>query len=69
MLGLFTDIGPYVLKDGAQSFTENIYTWNQRANVMFIDQPAGVGYSIGKTPEALRSDDIKSQQDNLTTLV
>lgn len=36
-----------VTEDG-QSTTNNPYSWNSNANIMWVDQPAGVGYSYGK---------------------
>lgn len=39
--------GPFTLgKDG--KLTDNIFAWNQKANVLYIDQPLGVGYSPGE---------------------
>ncbi len=69
MLGLFVDIGPFTLKDGQVHITPNPNSWNKKANVLFIDQPAGVGYSIARTPSALKSDDKISASDNLQTLL
>ena len=33
--------------------------------MLFIDQPAGTGYSIGKTPDSLKNSDDLSTKDNL----
>lgn len=47
MYGFFMENGPYKInKDGTLS--ERQYSWNQKANYLVIDQPAGVGFSYGE---------------------
>jgi cathepsin A (carboxypeptidase C) len=47
ILGLFSENGPCkVNKDGA-STTLNEFSWNTRANVIYVDQPAQTGFSKG----------------------
>lgn len=69
MLGLFTEVGPFTIQDEATEFTRNEYAWNKKANVLYIDQPAGTGYSIGRTEQALHSSDTQSASDNLLVLL
>ncbi|EQC40383.1 hypothetical protein SDRG_02281 [Saprolegnia diclina VS20] len=46
MLGLFLENGPcLVQKDGSLMYNE--HAWNSRANVLYVDQPASVGLSVG----------------------
>merc|ERR1711981_802944 len=48
-IALFTENGPCsVSKDGKKT-TPNAYSWNRKANLLFVDQPAGTGFSYGRT--------------------
>lgn len=41
----------------------NGFSWNARANVLYLEQPAGVGYSIGTTTQATNHSDFSSSVD------
>ncbi|KAF4730678.1 hypothetical protein FOZ63_028934, partial [Perkinsus olseni] len=42
--------GPCVVDDTGNSTSINEYSWNTHANVLYLDQPAGVGFSRGRIP-------------------
>ncbi len=46
MLGFLQEHGPYVMEDGATTFTYNDYSWNNEATMIYLESPAGVGFSV-----------------------
>ncbi|OVA06564.1 Peptidase S10 [Macleaya cordata] len=45
------EIGPFHLKENGKTLYLNPYSWNQMANLLFIDTPVGTGYSYSKDSE------------------
>jgi cathepsin A (carboxypeptidase C) len=46
-LALLTENGPCKVTEDGLNTVNNPYSWNTNANIMWVDQPAGVGYSYG----------------------
>ncbi|KAM0207169.1 hypothetical protein ACHAQD_012175 [Fusarium lateritium] len=44
-LGIFQDSGPCHVNKGGNSTTQQPFAWTDNANVLYIDQPVGVGFS------------------------
>ncbi|KAH9023151.1 Alpha/Beta hydrolase protein [Lactarius pseudohatsudake] len=44
-LGLLFELGPCLVTDKGRNTTFNPHSWNERANIIFLDQPVDVGYS------------------------
>ncbi|KAJ8521696.1 hypothetical protein ONZ45_g1633 [Pleurotus djamor] len=47
MIGLFQENGPCRIRNDSSDVDHNPLSWNNHANVLYIDQPIGVGFSYG----------------------
>jgi carboxypeptidase C (cathepsin A) len=50
MIGLFQENGPCQFYNGASQPSLNPYSFNEYANMIYIDQPVGTGFSYGTDP-------------------
>jgi carboxypeptidase C (cathepsin A) len=50
MLGFLQEHGPYKMEDEDTKFQKNDWSWNKEANMLYIESPAGVGYSYCDSP-------------------
>ncbi|KAJ1658729.1 hypothetical protein IWQ61_002087 [Dispira simplex] len=48
MTGLLMELGPCRVNDQGDGLLPNPHAWNNRANLIFLDQPMNVGYSHGQ---------------------
>jgi carboxypeptidase C (cathepsin A) len=63
MLAFMQEHGPWVIEDEATEVTRNPYPWNANASVLYLESPAGVGFSpwkVNKT-EMFYNDMIQSE--------
>ena len=67
LIGLFTELGPWRPQfDG--TLARNPASWTSLASMVFLEQPAGVGYSTTTDPDELIFDDYKAARDNVLTI-
>ncbi|XGW09538.1 hypothetical protein V3C99_011654 [Haemonchus contortus] len=61
--GLLKDMGPYSMNFDGKSLRENPYSWNKMASVVYIESPAGVGYSYSTDGNITTNDDQTSLEN------
>ncbi|XP_064476440.1 lysosomal protective protein-like [Ornithodoros turicata] len=70
MLGLLTELGPFRIDKGNGTLHLNPYSWNQVANVLFLEAPAGVGFSYDTSyPREYLCNDEQTADDNYIAIL
>ena len=64
LMGLFEEFGPY-RPNRKGKLDYNRWTWTKYANIVFVEQPVGVGYSWSKLKKNYTSNDAISAKDNM----
>ncbi|KAF0690729.1 Aste57867_17893 [Aphanomyces stellatus] len=59
--GFFTELGPFVVGSDL-TVKRNPYAWNRKANVVFLESPAGVGFSQPKLNASEYNDDVTTDR-------
>jgi carboxypeptidase C (cathepsin A) len=68
MLALFSENGPFLIPSGKTVPEFNQYGWNSFANLMFVDQPPGTGFSYTTNPLGYTFDEKQIARDFWTFL-
>lgn len=65
MIGMVSENGPFIFKPQADNMTLNPSAWNLRAQVIYLESPAGVGFSVGKETSLIANDSSVAQDNYL----
>ena len=63
MLGMLQELGPCLINEHGNGTVYNPYGWNKETALIFVDQPAGVGFSYLDDGEPLPGDSFTSAAD------
>lgn len=63
MLGMLQELGPCLINEHGNGTVYNRYGWNQKTAFIFVDQPAGVGFSYVDEGEHIPGDSFTSAAD------
>lgn len=63
MLGMLQELGPCLINGHGNGTTHNYYGWSKNANLLFVDQPAGVGFSYLDEDEPLPDNSFTAAAD------
>jgi carboxypeptidase C (cathepsin A) len=71
LLGWAQEHGPCVFGEESDKFNINPYSWNKVANMIYLESPTDVGFSINysKDPDDHKTNDVISGQENLQALI
>ncbi|XP_021771658.1 serine carboxypeptidase-like 42 isoform X1 [Chenopodium quinoa] len=67
--GAFTELGPFFPKGDGRGLRVNSKSWNRASNLLFVESPAGVGWSYSNKSSDYNTGDVASAKDMLTFLV
>ena len=68
LIGFMTEQGPF-RPDVNGNILPNEYAWNKVANMVFLEQPVGVGFSYSNNNADYKIGDDQAAKDNLATIL
>lgn len=68
--GAMEELGPFRVNSDGKTLFHNEYAWNNAANVIFLESPAGVGFSYSNTSSDYDDNgDKRTAEDSYTFLI
>uniref|UniRef100_A0A8C4VU18 Lysosomal protective protein n=1 Tax=Gopherus evgoodei TaxID=1825980 RepID=A0A8C4VU18_9SAUR len=67
MSGLLTEHGPFMIQPDGTTLQYNDYSWNKIANMLYLESPAGVGFSYSDNKD-YATNDSQVARDNYLAL-
>ncbi|KAF8377120.1 hypothetical protein HHK36_030493 [Tetracentron sinense] len=61
--GAFTELGPFFPKGDGRGLRRNSKSWNKASNLLFVESPAGVGWSYSNTTSDYTCGDASTAAD------
>ncbi|XP_071692587.1 serine carboxypeptidase-like 42 [Rutidosis leptorrhynchoides] len=67
--GAFTELGPFFPQGNGRGLRVNTKSWNKVSNLLFVESPAGVGWSYSNTTSDYTTGDANTAKDMVTFLL
>jgi len=67
--GMLQEHGPFLVNHDGTALTVNDFSWNLKANVLYMEAPAGVGFSYTPGQTEYHTDDIITARNNYKALL
>lgn len=68
--GAFTELGPFFPRSDGRGLVRNTHSWNKVSNIIFLESPAGVGWSYSNSSADYKSSgDASTASDSLAFLL
>ncbi|KAH7864521.1 hypothetical protein Vadar_030524 [Vaccinium darrowii] len=68
--GAMEELGPFRIHSDGKTLYKNPFAWNHAANVLFLESPAGVGFSYSNTTsDVVNGGDKRTASDNYVFLL
>uniref|UniRef100_A0A915PNG6 Carboxypeptidase n=1 Tax=Setaria digitata TaxID=48799 RepID=A0A915PNG6_9BILA len=65
--GLLNEMGPYLVNDDGKTLRYNSFSWNTMASIVYIESPAGVGYSFASDGD-IKTNDNQTAEENYAAI-